>query len=325
MKSEASAGAKPEPEQITVRDLLREFAYQRRTKFVVSLIRNTLENLELRIVPDFEFAYIDSTISILLKAEAGDQSVEGPDDPTVRIGALEAANRPPTFVNPNKPLTTATTLMQLKDYSQLPVLDGKSYRNIKGVISWRSIGSRIALGNECNLVRDCMDPAKEMPSEAPLLDAIGDISEHGYVLVRGTNREIKGIVTGSDIAHQFLHLASPFLLIGEIEGHLRSLVQGKFTIDQLRESSSNHEGGHTISGSADLTLGDYCHLLQNPEYWQLLDVNIDREQFIDNLDAVRKVRNDVMHFDPEGLAPEDSTTLHLFAKFFRNLARMKAI
>ena len=101
MKSEASAGAKPEPEQITVRNLLREFAYQRRTKFVVSLIRNTLENLELRIVPDFEFAYIDSTISILLKAEAGDKSVEGPDDPTVRIGALAAANRPPTFVNPN--------------------------------------------------------------------------------------------------------------------------------------------------------------------------------------------------------------------------------
>ena len=61
-----------------------------------------------------------------------------------------------------------------------------------------------------------MDPAKEMPSEAPLLDAIGDISEHGYVLVRGTNREIKGIVTGSDIAHQFLHLASPFLLIEKL-------------------------------------------------------------------------------------------------------------
>ena len=56
----------------------------------------------------------------------------------------------------------------------------------------------------------------------------------------------------------------------------------------------------TISGSADLTLGDYCRLLQNPKYWgNYLIWNIDRVQSsLIHLDAVRKVRNDVMHFDP---------------------------
>ena len=325
MKNEASGGAKPKPEQITVRNLLGKFAYQRRSKFIVSHIRNALEKLELRVVPDFEFAYIDSIVAITLRAEAGDISAEGQDDPTVRIGALEAANRLPTYVNPNKPLAAATTLMQLKDYSQLPVLDDKNYRNIKGVISWTSIGSRLALSKKCKLVRDFMNPAKEIPSAAPLLDAIQDISEHGYVLVRDAEQKITGIVTASDIAHQFMQLASPFLLVGEIEGHLRGLVQGKFTLEQLRGSTPNHAGGHRISGPADLTLGNYHRLLQNPDHWSLLNLEIDREQFNKRLEAVKDIRNDVMHFDPEGLAPEDSKTLHEFAKFFRDLARMNAI
>ena len=325
MKNEASGGAKPKPEQITVRNLLGKFAYQRRSKYLVSGIRNSLAKLELRIVPDFEFAYVDSTVSIMLLGEAGDAYTDVLDDPTVRIGALEAANRRPTFVNPNKPLSTATTIMLLRDYSQLPVIDGNNYRNVKGVISWKSIGSRLALGQKSSLVKHCVNPAKEIQTEAPLLDAINDISEHGYVLVKGADKRVTGIVTGSDIALQFLQLASPFLLIGEIEGHLRSLVQGKFTLEQLRGSTPNHAGGHRISGPADLTLGNYHRLLQNPDHWSLLNLEIDREQFNKRLEAVKDIRNDVMHFDPEGLAPEDSKTLHEFAKFFRDLARMNAI
>ena len=325
MKHEASEGAKPRPERITVRNLLGKYGYQRRSKHIVSRIRNTLEKLELQIVPDFEYWYIDYDVSILLQAEAKEISSEGANDPTVRIGALEAANRRPSFVNPNKPLSAAVTLMQLKDFSQLPVIDGKGFRDVKGVISWKSIGSRLALGQENDLVRDYMNPARVIHSEAPLLDAIDDISEHGYVLVIGTDKSIAGIVTGSDIAKQFLQLASPFLLIGEIEGHLRSLVQGKFTLEQLRGSSPNHEGGHKISGPADLTIGDYCRLLQKPDCWSLLNLGIDRTLFVDRLDAVRKIRNDVMHFDPEGFEPEDYNTLQEFAKFFRDLARMNAI
>ena len=325
MKQEASEGAKPRPERITVRNLLGKFNYMRRTKYIVSRIRNALEKSELRIFPDFEFAYIDSTISIMLLSEGIDAYTDGLGDPTVRIGTLEAANRRPSFVNPNKPLSAAVTLMQLKDFSQLPVIDGKGFRDVKGVISWKSIGSRLALGQENDLVRDYMNPARVIHSEAPLLDAIDDISEHGYVLVIGADKSIAGIVTGSDIAKQFLQLASPFLLIGEIEGHLRSLVQGKFTLEQLRGSSPNHEGGHKISGPADLTLGDYCRLLQDPDCWSLLNLGIDRALFVDRLDAVREIRNDVMHFDPEGFEPEDYNTLQEFAKFFRDLARMNAI
>ncbi|MCY3802754.1 MAG: CBS domain-containing protein [Chloroflexi bacterium] len=325
MTDEFKAGAKAAPERVKVRDFVGWFGYQKRVKRVVSQIRNKMEELNLQTVPDFEFAWIDKTISIEFTQEAGEaaETSEGPDDPTVRIGALEAANQQPTAVKPNDSLVSATTLMDIKNYSHLPVMT--TDREVKGVVSWKSIGSRLSLGRECQSVRHCMDPARVIGTSTPLLDAIADISEHGYVLVRGTDNTITGIVTASDVVHQFAQLASPFLVIGEIEGHLRRLVYKKFTIQEFRDASLNNEGGRSITGSADLTFGDYCRLLQNREYWGRLELSIDRVTFTQHLDAVREIRNDVMHFDPDGLEPEHETTLKDLARFFPGLVRMGAI
>ena len=65
--------------------------------------------------------------------------------------------------------------------------------------------------HECKLVSDCMDSAQEVEINAPLLDAIGYISEHGYVLVRERDRTITGIVTASDVGDQFMQLTGPYI------------------------------------------------------------------------------------------------------------------
>ena len=283
-----------------------------------------MEELSLRTVPDFEFAWIDSTISVELDREdGGTPSSEEATDPTHRIEALEAANKPPVAVGPNEPLSAATTVMHLHDFSQLPVMQGE--RTVKGIISWKSIGVRAYLDRECSLVRECMDyPAQEVSIHAPLFEAISTIEKHGYVLVRGDDNSITGIVTASDVSHQFMQLASPFLLIGEIEGHLRRLIHGRFTVKELREASPDHEGQH-ITGSADLTFGGFCQLLGNPDRWEKLRLSIDRGVFVKYLDAVREIRNDVMHFNPDGLDQEHKEKLRNGAMFFRNLSRMGAL
>ena len=116
MRSEIKAGAKAAPERVKVRDFVGWFGYQKRVKRVVSQIRNKMEKLELQTAPDFEFAWIDKMISIQLTQEAG-EAVETSgllDDPTIRIGTLDAANREPTKVKPDDPLSVATTLMHMK-------------------------------------------------------------------------------------------------------------------------------------------------------------------------------------------------------------------
>ena len=316
-------GAAPTPEVLSVRELLSRFGYSRRGSGVVSEVRNSLEQHGLKTVPDFEGTWIDGSISIELDREStnGSVAVSTIEDPTVRIAALAVAHRRPTIVDPDSPLHAATTLMLLNDYSQLPVT--KNRRKIQGMISWESIGSRLSSGVECGLVRHCMNPeVKEARLGSPLLDAVSDIAKHGYTLVRDDTNLIVGIVTTSDLSREFFDLASPFLLIGEIEKYLHAIVQGRFTVEELQRVLPE---GLTASGTADLTLGGYCRLLSTEENWRKLGLSFNRKEFIERLEAVRAVRNDIMHFRPDGLDPQDLEPLRGLVGFFRHLARMGVV
>ena len=323
MREAISNGAAPTPERVTVRQLIGQFGYQKRGDYIVSHIRNSLERHNLMADQDFGVGWIDSSITIQLDSDADDAPQSHlAVDPTHRIGALEAANNKPMSVPPDRPLIAATTIMQLHDYSQLPVMS--SEHTVSGIVGWNSIGTRLAMGRECSYVRDCMDPHVEVPVTTPLFEAIGTIAEHGYVLVRGENHQITGIVTATDLSLQFMQLAGPFLFVGEIEGHLRHLIHGKFTLEQLKEASVSEEGVE-IEGSGDLTLGGYCRLLENKENWDNLGLNVDRVEFVKHLDEVRRIRNDVMHFNPDGLSDDEAKKLRDIARFFENLVRIGAM
>ena len=249
--------------------------------------------------------------------------------PTIRIGALEAAGtagRKLVSVKPDAPLNVATTVMQLNDFSQLPVM--QSERIVKGVVSWKSIAVRVLLGREREFVRQCMDPPEIIDIATPLLDAVGVIQRRDYVLVRDKTNKITGIVTASDIAQQFAQLSTPFLLVGEIERQLRRLlIRGKFTPEQLRASQNPQSASpKPIEGPEDLTFGDYVQLLRKKENWDCLGLSgIDRDEFVDRLDDVREIRNEVMHFSLDVLPPGTIQKLEGFVGFFRNLARIGAI
>ena len=301
MRDERANGLAPTPERLTVRELLAKYGFMRRGDWINTSIRNKLEELQLLTTPDFASIWLGDTIEITPILEAS--GYKSPD-PTLRIGALDAAHNKPMSVKPDQHLVAATTVMQLHNFSQMPVMT--SQRDVKGIISWKSIGARLAMGSECAFVRECMESAQELDKETPLFDAIGVITKHGYALVRDqqAGNIISGIVTASDLSNQFQSLAGPFLLAGEIEGHLRNLVHGKFTADQLREASANTPDNE-IDDVGDLTLGGYYRLLSKPEHWELLGLKIDRQKFLEHLDKVRIIRNDIMHFKPEGLEEDE--------------------
>ena len=259
MKEEIDRGTAASPESLTVRDLLGKFSYLKRGDWINDQIRNGLEKSKLRTDQDFTVAWLDSQINIELDSDApGAPRAPNTSDPTHRVGALEAANRKPASVTPEAPLKEATTKMHMNGYSRLPVM--RTERDVSGILTWESIGTRLALGYECNFVNQCMAPAEVIPDETRLFDAIRKVAEHGYVLVRGRHKTITGIVTATDLSHQFGQLAEPFLFVGEIEGHLRNLIHGKFTLDQLQTAAGSNK---PIEGSADLTFGGYCQLLGN--------------------------------------------------------------
>ena len=119
--------------------------------------------------------------------------------------------------------------MRIEDYSQLPVMPNE--HSVKGVISWKSIGAAHSEGRTPSHVRECMVAPCVVDIQTTLGDATALIYEHDYVLVQGKDGMITGIVTAADLALEFKQLTHPFLLIGEIEHHLRNLVQGKFSVE----------------------------------------------------------------------------------------------
>ena len=310
-------------EKPTVRTFLLWFDAQRRGGYIVAQIRSALSKHRIQTKPDFEFAYIDSLISF----EKGTVEKTAPGvaigDPTQRIGKLASANRSPVTVKPDSTLTEVITIMLSHDFSQLPVMT--SDRDVKGMVSWSSIGSRLSLQRDCKFARDFMENHYEISSDTSLFDAIDSIVGHEYVLIRDSERKITGIVTTSDLSLQFRQLGEPFLLLGEIENHIRRLIGDKYTIDQLRSVCDPAEPERVPKNVNDLTFGEYIRLLQNPDHWAILKLGIDRALFVSQLDRVREIRNDVMHFDPDGIGESDIKTLREFVQFLQGLRKINAI
>ncbi len=334
----------------SVRSFLKLFGAQRRGYYIVRNIRLALRQVRLKTEPDFESAYIDAPIALMPKdpgqtdqdhvapeitsvnaeepavrqaiAQAEERIGEAVRDPTYRIGKLTAANQKPVSVKPDAPLRMAVTLMLEHDYSQLPVMT--TPREVKGMISWRSIGQRLALSRQINSVNEALEPHFEVSADQSLFAVINLVVEHEYVLIRDARNAVTGIVTTSDLSEQFGQLAEPYILLGEIENHLRDVIDRCFKASELAEIRNPQDGERSVGAASDLTFGDYKRLFEEPGRWDRLGLPLDRGEFVGQLETIRRIRNDVMHFDPDGIGEEDLRSLRKFVRFLQRLRSVGA-
>jgi predicted transcriptional regulator len=338
-------------DRVSVRTFLGWFGAQRRGWSVVSNIRLQLQEAGLVTVPDFESRYLHAGIEFQLatgtkeEEEASDtadvhvvdepivlDSTSSPPepvinwvsrDPSYRISKLAAANSGVTSIKRDASLSEAATLMMARDFSQLPVMTGE--RDVQGIISWKSIGSRLALGYGADVVNKLMERAHEVGADTSIFEAISLIVQHDYVLVRGDHNKVTGIVTASDLSLQFRTLTEPFLLLSEIENLIRNMIGDRFTPAELSAACElDTDADREVHSVADLTFGEYIRLLENPERWDRLKLAVDRVLFCRDLDRVRRIRNDVVHFDPDGITPEDLDTLRHITRFLKQLEAMRS-
>jgi len=332
---------------ITVRTLLSWYGASRRGFWFVKDLRSALKRAGLKTVPDFEAVYLDGPISFELEqlpnpssadlqTETADltkativtatdsTSVMTASDPTIRLSRLAAANKSLISMKPDASLAEAVTQMLHYDFSQLPVMS--SERDVKGVISWKSIGARLCTGGKADYVREAMDAAVEAPDDVSLFAAIPIVVKHDYLLVRAPDRTIAGILTSSDLGLQFQQLAEPFLLLGEIENYLRRVISSAgFTADELENACDRSDTTRTVTRVEDMSFGEYIRLLQNEVQWGKTKLKLDRTIFCKLLDEVREIRNDVMHFDPDGVDEEDLERLRRLTSMFQRLGSINSI
>lgn len=332
--------ANDSPRSVGVRKFLSWFGVKRRGHLVVRQIRSSLKRANLVTEPDFEVANIEGRIKLrslkitseikkenatILSTKPAAQPIitqlqTEMVDPTPRLGTLDPANRKPISIKRDASLREAVTLMAKHGFSQLPVMQNN--KDVDGLISWKSIGEASILRNrECTSVRESMETDVEILKEStPLWKAIRSIADNDVVLVKNSAGEIIGLVTTHDIAVKYHSLAEPFLLLGEIENNLRQLIAcANYPQAVLEAAKDPKDTQRKILGVADLTFGEYIRLLQDRENWRLTGYGLARKTFLEDLEAIRKIRNEVMHFHPDPLTEEQLVALRRIANLLRSL------
>ena len=329
VKNDVGEGKEP---TTTVRELLRWFGARRRRTGIVKKIRSELDGAGIVTIPDFTKVWIDAEIAfkkapepvavvVPVQDDEGEVgSAYAAKDANFLISMLKAANCGVISVRPQDTVEKAITLMLAHDFSQLAVMSND--RTINGAISWKTIGKRLSHENNLVEVKDAMEAAVSLEDTEGLFKATKLIIDHEFVFVRSSaDKKVTGIVTATDLSEQFQFLSEPFLLIGQIENQLRNLMNGKYNVEVLRSvcSDTDPERKERIQSVADLTFGEYLRIIQNPENWENLGLRVDRVVFCAEMDKVREIRNDVMHFDPDGIDEEQYDQLRRFSRLMDEL------
>ncbi|WP_433151894.1 hypothetical protein ACQPZ8_16290 [Actinomadura nitritigenes] len=313
--------AAADPVELTVAGLLELFGERNRDPEIVGRIESTLTENGLCSEPTLLHGHLNSPIVV---RGVGTTPEEPPDDSgeetvvpaALHIGDLPTARLPEgalVSLNPDDDIMTAHMVMMEGNFSQLPVMSGPYM--LDGVVSWQSIAMAHARGR-CETLADATAPAPEVSIRAELLVAIPDIIQQGCLFVRDTDQKISGLVTASDLSQAFGELTGPFLQLGEIERRLRRCVERMCpTVEELQKASNFKKA----TSPEDLMLGQVLMVFKKTDRWERLKWALPQQDFVKKLEALKNIRNQVAHFRPNPLTPEERTQIEVFASLVKYL------
>ncbi len=100
---------------------------------------------------------------------------------------------------------------------------------------------------------------------------------------------------------------------------MRELLRAKVSTSDFGLLDLDSSSARKPQNVADLTFGQYVRLFQHPVIWTKLELKIDATVLTALLEEVRVIRNDVMHFDPDPMTPEELNTLRKAVRFMQQL------
>ena len=222
------------------------------------------------------------------------------------------------------PAWDALDRMRDNNYSQLPVLgqDGE----VVGVFSWRSFAIRTLdykgqKVDACELtVADCMDPAEFIPADDYIdTNRATDWSEIDHILV-GEPKDLKGVLTTSDVFGRLNDFAEAFVLLYEIELDLRDVFQVVLTKEQLEQlyQDLSPPNARPIRAIADFVFSQYVEVITDRSRWPIFELffRTTRDSVRVDLTGINELRNVVFHFRRQ-VVPRDTDVLRRFRDRFR--------
>ncbi len=216
-------------------------------------------------------------------------------------------------LEPQRTARDAIAQLREREYSQAPVV---SNGIVIGVFSFRSFAKEVG---ELELpdwnqrkcapgdleVRDCMEDFQFARVTDELSSTFEALDRDNGVLV-GAPDGLIGILTPMDVLRYFHEIASPFVLMSEIETALRRLIRQVLTDEQIAEAAA--ECLATVYSKAALpaaleamTFGDYETLVGYGKIWPQLQTvfGSNRIHTKARLKDIGSIRNELLHFRRE--------------------------
>lgn len=331
LKSARAEAEADRPVELTVRELLEYWGEDTRSSRATDRVETELANHGLVSVPDFRKVTLDAQVKLLPvrsleelePAPQGAMTSLADRDPLMErgveldvgrtVGNLESALGGLVSVSPNASYDEAITKMLLNDFSQLAVTTG--VRSLVGAVTWKSI----AQARHANIgapFQQAVVRAREVRFDQELIDVLGDLVTEDFLFVRNQRNEISGIITTADVVQEYGELATPFLLIGELDRLLRQSISQTFRISEVQAACSP-DGRRSVDSFDQMSFGDYQRVLQNPANWQRLGWPLDRRVFDERLQELREIRNDIMHFNPDPVPADAISKLRAVIRLVR--------
>jgi CBS domain-containing protein len=209
------------------------------------------------------------------------------------------------------PVSKAIELMHKHNFSQVPVVEGNE---VLGVFSYRSLANRLALlpekmrGRVLELsVEEFLEDLKFARITDKLTELLDEFELMDAVLV-GSEEHIQGIITTIDALRYFYNVASPYVMLREIELAIRELIRASVTQEELmncidKSLRKQKEGSKQPIPTCleEMTLYEYVIILRRQDTWEKFSqaFGMNRNLVFARLEPLPDLRNDVFHFRRE--------------------------
>jgi predicted transcriptional regulator len=242
-----------------------------------------------------------------------------------RINRIIPVDQKILCVPPGYRVRDAVKLMREHGYSQVPVVESGE---VLGVFSYRSFAQEAA-----NATLEGWTKQKCAPGDLPVdefleqfvfarvteeLSRVFDAMDRDNGVLIGTPERLIGVLTPMDFLRYLHRVASPFVMVSEIELALRALMGIALTPEQIAAAAKRclaeaYGGENKVPTSLEeMTFDNYQVIVSRGESWPLIEPVFGgtRTRASAKLKEVGAIRNDLFHFRRE-ITIQDHETLAL--------------
>ncbi len=229
-----------------------------------------------------------------------------------RINRVLPQNQKPLTIPSNTKVRDAIELMQKTGFSQIPVSEGGE---VVGVFSFRSFAYEAGKGGldywekqRCAPgdleVGEYVEKFRFVQVTDELKSVFDSMNRDNGVLV-GTAEQLQGVLTPMDFLEYLYQVASPFVLLSEIELALRALVRTCMSEQEIAEAAKltlkslyKDREERIPTQLADMTFDNYQLLICHGETWSKFEKLFGgmRDRLRAKLKEIGTLRNDLFHF-----------------------------